>query len=426
MNKLTVAIVGAGYIGTALASVFSKHHKVIVYDFNVSRIDELKHDEDIYHELPGKALENIKLTANPEDIKEADVYLITVQSPVKDFESHEPKFYFLGSAAELIGGFLKKGNTVVLESTVFPGFTETLLRKWLEKASGLKAGKDFYLGYSPERVNPGDPDHQIQNVRKIISAYSDDGLSFLEKFYQPVLSEKVFKATSMKVAESAKMLENMQRDTNIALMNDVAKAFHKMDINTKEVLEAAGTKWNFLPFKPGFVGGHCIRVDPYYFLYKAKQCSAHPRFVELARNVNESMLDYSCEVIREYASAFDDQMQCNVALLGISFKPNCSDFRDSLLIELYRSLSEQYKNFLCVDPVIDARLLEIKEAIHLDSVDELSNTDILVLGQSHQAFIDMGLEKLKALLSSDGVIIDLAQCFDKRDYGALKIRFWQV
>lgn len=426
MDQLEVAIIGAGYIGTALANAFSKYHRVIVYDFNVKRIEELQDQKDIYHELSEGALENIHLTSDSIDIKNADVYLITVQSPIKDFKSQEPKFYFLESASELIGGFLQKGNAVVLESTVFPGFTGTLLKGWLEKASGLHAGKDFYLGYSPERVNPGDPEHQIQNVTKIVAGHDDASLSFMEDFYQPALLEKVYKAPSMKVAEAAKMLENMQRDTNIALMNDVAMAFHRMGINTKDVLDAAKTKWNFLPFKPGFVGGHCIRIDPYYFIYEAKQYAASPKFIQLARDVNESMLEYTFHLINKEALKFGEQLACKVALLGISFKPDCSDFRESLLVELYRELAEKYEHFLCIDPVIDDHLLKIKEDITLDSLDDAAEIDLLILGQSHQVFIDMGLEKLKGLLSKQGMIIDLAQCFNKKDYDAVGIKFWQL
>lgn len=420
MDKLTIAVIGTGYIGATLASAFSKHHRVIAYDTDKHRTAELKNRKDIL------ALENIKITSAEVDVEDADVYLITVQSPVEDFNLYKPEFSFLQSAAELTGGFLKQGNAVILESTVFPGFTETLLKGWLEEASGLSAGGDFHLGYSPERVNPGDPERGINDITKIISGYDAAALTFLENLYQPILSGNIHKATSMKVAESAKLLENIQRDTNIALMNDMAKTFHCMGINTKEVLAAAKTKWNFLPFGPGLVGGHCIRVDPYYFIHQATQHSANPQFVGLAREINESMLDYVFTVINAEADKLNVRSKCKIALLGISFKANCSDFRNSLLIELHQKLGAKYKHFVCVDPIVDQQILETRKMIKLQSMDELNQVDILILGQSHQIFIDLGLNKLKALLSKQGIIIDLAHCFDKREYDAMNINFWQI
>ncbi|HRI48174.1 MAG TPA: Vi polysaccharide biosynthesis UDP-N-acetylglucosamine C-6 dehydrogenase TviB [Ignavibacteriaceae bacterium] len=395
LNKISdrtvkVGIIGLGYVGLPLAVEFGKYFKTIGFDINLKRIDELKKGEDRTLEVNSEELAEgkyLEYTATLEDIKEADIYIVTVPTPIDDYK--RPDLTPLIKASESVGKVLDKDNVVIYESTVYPGCTEEDCVPVIEKFSGLKFNTDFYCGYSPERINPGDKEHRVSTIKKVTSGSTPEIGKVVDELYKTIIKAGTHLASSMKVAEAAKVIENAQRDINIAFVNELAKLFNLMDIDTLEVLEAAGTKWNFLPYRPGLVGGHCIGVDPYYLTHKAQHVGYHPEIISAGRRLNDGMGAF---VAREFVKLLIKKEHkvhnAKVLVLGITFKENCPDIRNSRVIDIINEL----KSFECLVDVYDpwAESVEVEEEYNLKliSSDEvnLENYSGVILAVAHNQF----------------------------------------
>jgi UDP-N-acetyl-D-galactosamine dehydrogenase len=396
-HTVTIGIVGLGYVGLPLAVEFGKQYKVVGFDINKKRIDELMRGEDRTLEVSTEELkeaEKLSFSFEIEDLKQVDVFIVTVPTPIDDFK--RPDLTPLIKASETVGKALHVGNVVVYESTVYPGCTEEDCVPVLEKFSGLKFEEDFYCGYSPERINPGDKEHRVSTIKKIVSGSNPDIANGLNELYKSIITAGTHLAPSIKVAEAAKVIENAQRDINIAFVNELSKLFNIMNIDTIEVLEAAGTKWNFLPFRPGLVGGHCIGVDPYYLTHKASQLGYHSEIILAGRRINDSMGEY---VAKEFVKLLihNDKKVFNskVLVLGITFKENCPDIRNSRVIDIISELNQ----FSCKVDVYDpwADIEEVKEEYNIDLLASLETSDLqnyegIVLAVGHKKFLSMNLE----------------------------------
>lgn len=414
LNKIKLAVVGLGYVGLPIAVEFGKKRKVVGYDYNNKRISQLKNFVDITNEVSKKELKAIKkkvyFTSNPSEISSCNFFIITVPTPVK--KNNVPDFSFLILASEMIGQLLKKGDIVVYESTVYPGATEEICLPILEKKSKLKLNKDFFLGYSPERINPGDKKHKLANVIKIVSASNKKSLKIINDLYLEVVKAGVFKASSIKVAEASKVIENTQRDLNIALVNELSQIFNKLNIDTEEVLKGASTKWNFIKFTPGLVGGHCIGVDPYYLTFKSKKAGYNPKIILAGRNLNDNMPNFVStkliDFLKERKKFFK---QSKILIMGLTFKENCPDIRNSKVFNLISILSKQFKMIDCYDPWVR----DIKKNIEFKKINFLKKNyyDVVILCVKHDQFINLGIKKIRTLCKKDGIIYDLKYLFSK-------------
>lgn len=414
LNKIKLAVVGLGYVGLPIAVEFGKKRKVVGYDYNNKRISQLKNFVDITNEVSKKELKAIKkkvyFTSNPSEISSCNFFIITVPTPVK--KSNVPDFSFLILASEMIGQLLKKGDIVVYESTVYPGATEEICLPILEEKSKLKLNKDFFLGYSPERINPGDKKHKLANVIKIVSASNKKSLKIINDLYLEVVKAGVFKASSIKVAEASKVIENTQRDLNIALVNELSQIFNKLNIDTEEVLKGASTKWNFIKFTPGLVGGHCIGVDPYFLTFKSKKAGYNPKIILAGRNLNDNMPNFVStkliDFLKERKKIFK---QSKILIMGLTFKENCPDIRNSKVFNLISILSKQFKMIDCYDPWVG----DIKKNIEFKKINFLKKNyyDVVILCVKHDQFINLGIKKIRTLCKKDGIIYDLKYLFPK-------------
>ena len=414
-----IAIIGQGYVGLPLALEFSKHFPVYGFDINANRVNELNEGEDHTLEADLDLLEEVldaarttdfsrgyKATASLEDIKEANVFIVTVPTPIDRFNS--PDLRPLISASEMLGKVLKKGDTVIYESTVYPGCTEEECIPVLEKNSGLKFNQDFYAGYSPERINPGDKLHRVTNILKITSGSTPEVADYVDQVYNLVIEAGTHKAASIKVAEAAKVIENTQRDVNIALINELALIFNKMGIDTEAVLEAAGTKWNFLPFRPGLVGGHCIGVDPYYLTHKAQAIGYHPEIILAGRRLNDGMGAYVVtQLVKAMLKKRIQVEDAKVLILGLSFKENCPDIRNTRIIDIVNELKEYHTQIDVYDPWVDAAEAEHEYGISPVQTLENGKYDAVILAVAHQQFKVMGADAIRALGKADHVLYDL-------------------
>jgi UDP-N-acetyl-D-galactosamine dehydrogenase len=414
-KSVIIGIVGLGYVGLPLAVEFGKQYRVIGFDINKKRIEELKEGHDRTLEVTTEELnesEKLEYTFELEKLNQVDVFIVTVPTPIDDFK--RPDLTPLIKASETVGKVLNKGNVVVYESTVYPGCTEEDCVPVLEKFSGLKFEDDFFCGYSPERINPGDKEHRVSTIKKIVSGSNPEIANGLNELYKSIIIAGTHLAPSIKVAEAAKVIENSQRDINIAFVNELSKLFNIMNIDTIEVLEAAGTKWNFLPFRPGLVGGHCIGVDPYYLTHKAVQVGYHPEIILAGRRINDSMGEYVAkEFIKLLIHNDKKVLNSKVLVLGITFKENCPDIRNSRVIDIINEL----KQFGCQVDVFDpwADKEEAKEEYNIDLLTELKTSDFnnyegLVLAVGHKKFLSMDLEltsklvyDVKGILNKDKV-----------------------
>ena len=412
-----IAIIGLGYVGLPLAHTFSAKYKVVGFDISQSRIDELKNGYDRTLELSKEqvkeAISNeMEFTNRLEDIKDCNIYIVTVPTPIDEHKT--PDLTPLLKASKTIGEVLKKGDIVIYESTVYPGATEEDCVPILEKVSGLKFNEDFYCGYSPERINPGDKEHTVTKILKVTSGSTPEVAKYIDDLYKSVITAGTHLAPSIKVAEAAKVIENAQRDINIAFVNELALIFDKLNIDTQDVLEAAGTKWNFLPFKPGLVGGHCIGVDPYYLTYKAKEVGYHPEVILAGRRINDNMGVYVAnKVVKLMIHKGHTIKGSKVLVLGITFKENCPDIRNSKVIDVIRELQEFGCNVDVYDPWADEK--EVKEEYNLDllsSIDynQTSNYDAIVLAVAHNEFKEI---KKDLKLKADSVVYDIKGVLDK-------------
>ena len=414
LNKIKLAVVGLGYVGLPIAVEFGKKRKVVGYDYNNKRISQLKNFVDITTEVSKKELKAIKkkvyFTSNPSEISSCNFFIITVPTPVK--KNNVPDFSFLILASEMIGQLLKKGDIVVYESTVYPGATEEICLPILEEKSKLKLNKDFFLGYSPERINPGDKKHKLANVIKIVSASNKKSLKIINDLYLEVVKAGVFKASSIKVAEASKVIENTQRDLNIALVNELSQIFNKLNIDTEEVLKGASTKWNFIKFTPGLVGGHCIGVDPYFLTFKSKKAGYNPKIILAGRNLNDNMPNFVStkliDFLKERKKIFK---QSKILIMGLTFKENCPDIRNSKVFNLISILSKQFKMIDCYDPWVG----DIKKNIEFKKINFLKKNyyDVVILCVKHDQFINLGIKKIRTLCKKDGIIYDLKYLFPK-------------
>ena len=417
LEQLNIAIIGLGYVGLPLAVEFGKHVKTTGFDINLKRIQELNAGIDHTLEVISEELIKVKhlvYSANIEQLAQANFFIVTVPTPIDAFK--QPDLTPLIKASTSIAKVLKKGDVVVYESTVYPGATEEVCVPVLEQYSGLKFNQDFFVGYSPERINPGDKQRKVTNILKITSGSTPEVADYVDSVYQLIIEAGTYKAPSIQVAEAAKVIENTQRDVNIALINELALIFNKMGIDTEEVLKAAGTKWNFLPFRPGLVGGHCIGVDPYYLTHKAQSIGLHPEIILAARRLNDRMGEYvATQLIKEMVKQRIQVVGARILILGLSFKENCPDIRNTKIIDLVEALKEYDLNLDIYDPWVAA-----EDAIReygLAPIQKLENNhyDAIVIAVAHDQFKHMAISKFKALGKTQHVLYDLKYILDQQD-----------
>jgi UDP-N-acetyl-D-glucosamine/UDP-N-acetyl-D-galactosamine dehydrogenase len=417
LAELKIAIIGLGYVGLPLAVEFGKKVPVVGFDIHQKRIDELKSGNDHTLEVSPEELaqaNQLSYTANLEDLKSCNFFIVTVPTPIDEFK--QPDLTPLVKASTSIGQVLNKGDIVVYESTVYPGATEEVCIPVLEKISGLTYNQDFYAGYSPERINPGDKLHRVNNILKITSGSTAEIADFVDEVYNLIIEAGTHKAESIKVAEAAKVIENTQRDVNIALINELALIFNKMGIDTEAVLKAAGTKWNFLPFRPGLVGGHCIGVDPYYLTYKAQAIGYHPEIILAGRRLNDAMGAYV--VTQLVKSMIKKKIQVEgskVLVLGLSFKENCPDIRNTKVIDIVKELQEYHIDVDIYDPWVDADEAEHEYGIRTTESLQDGVYDAVILAVAHQQFVTLGAEQIRALGKQNHVLYDLKYVLDQAE-----------
>jgi len=411
-----LAVVGLGYVGLPLAVAFARHLPTIGFDKDQKRVEELRRGYDRNREVPPEALKtpNLRLTTESVTLREADFIIVAVPTPVD--RAKRPDLSHLMEACRLVGQNLQRGAIVVYESTVYPGCTEEVCIPILERESGLKAGVDFKVGYSPERINPGDPEHTLENVVKVVAGQDRETTELLAQVYGLVVKAGIYKAPNIKTAEAAKVIENIQRDLNIALMNELAMLFHRLGLDTREVLEAARTKWNFLPFEPGLVGGHCIPVDPYYLTYKAQEVGYHPEVILAGRRINDGMGRYVAqETIRLLIQAGKEVKNAKVLVLGFTYKENVPDARNTQVIKIVQTLEEYGCDVFVYDPLIT---LERFKALGIKAISNLfttsKNWDAIILAVPHNEIRKIGSEKILALLRGPHpVFIDIKGIFNR-------------
>ncbi len=425
-----LSLVGLGYVGMPIAVAFAKKISVIGFDLNAAKIAKYREGIDPTGEVGDAAIaeSTVDFTADPARLREASFHIVAVPTPVND--DHTPDLTPVEGASRILGQNLQKGSVVVFESTVYPGVTEDVCVPILEKESGLKCGVDFKIGYSPERINPGDKVHRLETITKIVSGMDEETLDTVAKVYELVVQAGVHRASCIKVAEAAKVIENSQRDINIAFMNELSIIFHRMGIDTKEVLEAAGTKWNFLPFEPGLVGGHCIGVDPYYLTYKAEELGYHSQIILSGRRINDDMGKYVAEcLVKELIRADLPVKGARVAILGFTFKENCPDTRNTKVIDIYRELSEYGIEPIVVDPQADADEAKRLYGVTFADLSDLKNLDALLIAVKHTAFKSLRREDIDAMFRPDRktkVLVDLKGMMDRADYPEPEYAYWRL
>lgn len=425
-----LSLVGLGYVGMPIAVAFARKIKVVGFDLNEEKINLYKNGVDPTNEVGDEVIRNTKVdfTADPTRLKEAKFHIVAVPTPVND--DHTPDLSPVEGASRILGQNLTKGSVVVFESTVYPGVTEDICVPILEKESGLKCGVDFKIGYSPERINPGDKVHRLETITKIVSGMDEETLDTVAKVYELVVEAGVYRAESIKVAEAAKVIENSQRDINIAFMNELSIIFHKMGIDTRSVLEAAGTKWNFLPFMPGLVGGHCIGVDPYYLTYKAEELGYHSQIILSGRRINDDMGKYVAEsLVKDLIRANIPVKHAKVAILGFTFKENCPDTRNTKVIDIYKELGEYGIAPIVVDPAADAGEAKRLYGIGFKTMDDIRDVDALIIAVAHEQFMGLDREKISSFFNpahKRKVLMDLKGILDRKEYLTEDFLYWRL
>lgn len=426
-----VALVGLGYVGMPIAVEFAKHIKVIGFDINKAKVEAYKNGIDPTLEVGDEAIKasSVEWTNDENNLRDAKFIIVAVPTPINDDTT--PDLTPVIGASEIVGRNLIKGSIVVYESTVYPGVTEELCVPILEKESGLKCGEDFKVGYSPERINPGDKVHRLTTIKKIVSGMDEGSLEEIANVYQIVVEAGVHKASSIKVAEAAKVIENSQRDINIAFMNELSIIFNKMGIDTLEVLEAAGTKWNFLPFRPGLVGGHCIGIDPYYLTYRAEQFGYHSQIILSGRRINDDMGKYVAEQLVKQLIAVDKPIKsAKVGCLGITFKEDCPDARNSKVNDVLQELKEYGINPVVCDPVADKLDAKRFYGVELVPLDELKELDCLIIAVAHKEFKELTDNDINKMFKNEPndkkVIVDIKGVRNKGDLIAEGYRYWRL
>ena len=427
-GKERLSVIGLGYVGMPIAVAFAKVLAVIGYDNNSEKIKAYQEGRDPTQEIGDAAIQKSTMlfTSDAAELKKARFHIVAVPTPVND--DHTPNLSPVISASEAVGKNLMPGSIVVYESTVYPGVTEEICIPILERASGLMAGKEFKVGYSPERINPGDKKHRLENIVKIVSGMDAQSLDTIARVYALVAKAGIHRAESIKVAEAAKVIENSQRDINIAFMNELSLIFHKMGIDTKEVLHAAGTKWNFLPFYPGLVGGHCIGVDPYYLTHKAEQLGYHSQVILAGRRINDGVGKYIAEnTVKLLIHAEKQVKKARVAILGFTFKENCQDTRNTKVFDIVKELREYGIEPMIFDPVADAEEARKFYGIDVKREGQLCRMDALIVAVAHDVFKTYDMEMLNAFYQKgEKVLVDVKGLFDKESFKAAGYHYWRL
>jgi len=414
LRNCKLGVIGLGYVGLPLAVEFGKHFSTVGFDIKASRVAELKVGKDSTLETDAtelKAAKFLTFSTSVKDLRKCKVFIATVPTPIDDYK--RPDLTPIVSASEFIGQVLKKGDVVIFESTVYPGCTEEVAVPILERVSGLKFNQDFFAGYSPERINPGDKQHRLTTIKKITSGSTPQAADFVDSLYGAIIKAGTHKASSIRVAEAAKVIENTQRDVNIALINELALIFNRLGIDTEEVLEAAGTKWNFLPFRPGLVGGHCIGVDPYYLTHKAQEIGYHPEMILAGRRINDNMAIYVAERVAQLMIQKRIHVKgARILMMGLTFKENCPDLRNSKVVDVIKELHKYGAKVDVFDPWIDA-----KECMHEYGIKPVRKPakgtyDAVVLAVAHREFVDMGVAAIRAFAKKPHVLYDIKYLFE--------------
>ena len=425
-GEASIAVVGLGYVGLPLAVAFAKRCSVIGFDISKSRIAEVRAGSDRTGELTEDELAHarIRFTADPEDLKAASFYVVAVPTPID--RAKKPDLAPLVSASETIGPRLDEGDIVVFESTVFPGVTEEVCGPVLEQAAGMRSGIDFFLGYSPERINPGDREHCIDNIIKVVAGQDERTLDIVARVYELVVSAGVFRTRNIKTAEAAKVIENTQRDLNIGLMNELSIIFGRLGLKTEEVLAAARTKWNFLPFSPGLVGGHCIGVDPYYLMFKAEEVGLHPQVINAARRINDGMGKYVAEAtVKELIKSGKMVQRARVLVLGLTFKENVPDLRNSRVVDIIRELRDYDVDVLVHDPLADPEEARSQMDVEICDLAAVHGVDAVVCAVAHEEYKGFDVDRFRALTGNGtAVLIDVKSQYDQDAFEAAGFRYW--
>lgn len=425
-----LSLVGLGYVGMPIAVAFARKIKVVGFDLNEKKIELYKSGIDPTKEVGNEVIKNttVEFTADPVRLREAKFHIVAVPTPVND--DHTPDLSPVEGASRILGQNLTKGSVVVFESTVYPGVTEDICVPILEKESGLKCGVDFKIGYSPERINPGDKVHRLETIVKIVSGMDQETLDTVAKVYELVVEAGVHRAGSIKVAEAAKVIENSQRDINIAFMNELSIIFNKMGIDTKSVLEAAGTKWNFLKFYPGLVGGHCIGVDPYYLTYKAEELGYHSQIILSGRRINDDMGKYVAEsMVKNLIKADIPVKRAKVAILGFTFKENCPDTRNTKVIDIYKELGEYGITPVVVDPAADAEEAKRLYGISFETMESVRDMDAVIIAVAHKEFLSFDKQTINQFYNTKHekkVLMDIKGLLNREEYLTQDYIYWRL
>ncbi|WP_270659136.1 nucleotide sugar dehydrogenase [Paraclostridium bifermentans] len=435
-KKENISVIGLGYVGMPLAIAFAKNINVIGFDVNKEKIELYKQGIDVTNEVGNKALKETTalMTSDETKLKEAKFHIIAVPTPINDDKT--PDLRPIIGASRVLGRNLTKGSIVVYESTVYPGVTEEVCIPILEEESNLKCGVDFKIGYSPERINPGDKLHRLENITKVVSGMDEESLENIASIYELIIDAGVHRAESIKVAEAAKVIENSQRDINIAFVNELSMIFNKMEIDTKAVLEASGTKWNFLKFYPGLVGGHCIGVDPYYLTHKAEQIGYHSQVILSGRRINDGMGKYVGEsTVKNLIKANKQVKGAKVAILGMTFKEDCPDVRNSKVIDIINELKEYGINVFVADPIADENEVKREYGVELTKFENIKNMDAVIVAVGHKEYMELNLESIKKLyeekpelLNNEDklVLVDVKGIFDKKEAQLKNYLYWRL
>ena len=404
-----IAIIGLGYVGLPLAIEFGKNIKTIGFDINSSRIEELKAGRDHTLEVDSERLKQatqLRFTNDPQEIQDCNIYIVTVPTPINDLK--QPDLNPLEKSSEIVGKLLNNGDIIIYESTVYPGVTEEICVPILEKYSDLKFNQGFFCGYSPERINPGDKEHRVTSIKKVTSGSTPEIAKVVDLLYKSIITAGTYKASSIRVAEASKVIENIQRDVNIALVNELALIFNKLEIDTEEVLLAAGTKWNFLPFRPGLVGGHCISVDPYYLTHKAREVGYNPEMILAGRKLNDNMGRYVTDQVIKLMTKKNIQVfDSNILIMGLTFKENCPDLRNTRVLDLVKEFTSYKCNVDVFDPWADKKEAEMEYSIKPIELPENNKYDAILLAVAHDCFKELSLEQIKAYGKDISVLYDI-------------------
>ncbi|MBA46230.1 MAG: Vi polysaccharide biosynthesis protein VipA/TviB [Euryarchaeota archaeon] len=427
LSEVKITIVGLGYVGLPLAIEFGKYFSVIGYDLDKKRIDQLQKNYDRTNEINQKTIEasGIKFSSSSSEIQNSNVYIISVPSPVDN--NNNPDFEPLKNASKIVGRYLNNGDVVIYESTVFPGATEEIFVPILSSESGMEYNSEFFCGYSPERINPGDKNHTITKIKKITSGSTPEISKFVDSLYSMIIVAGTHNVSSIAIAEAAKVIENTQRDVNIALINELAIIFNKLEIDTTEVLEAAETKWNFIPFRPGLVGGHCIGVDPYYLVHKAVEVGYHPEILLAGRRINDNMGRFIAEnTIIEMAKRGKNPLNAKIGILGLTFKENCPDLRNSKVVSIVEYLREYKCHITISDEWADHKEAKDLYDIDLDEIESMANLDAVIIAVKHSRYYQIDIKMWESILNESGVIIDVKSIYSEDTFSSTNLGHWKL